>query len=254
MLRKRVIPCLLLQNQSLVKTTSFKNPNYIGDAINTVRIFNELEVDEMIVLDIGLNKFKYKIQYDLLRKISSECFIPLAYGGGIKNLDEAKKIIDIGFEKIIINSSFHQKIDLINEISNELGSQSIIGSVDVKKNILGNYKIFTNGGKKKEKVSLLNWIKKLEEKGVGEIMITSIDKEGSWQGFDYDLINIIAKNVNVPIIAHGGAGSINDIIRALEYEISAVAIGNLFVYQKKGMGVLINTNEIKKLKIDEIKI
>ena len=250
MLRKRIIPCLLLHNQSLVKTTSFKKPKYIGDALNTVRIFNELEVDELIFLDIAATLNKAEPNYRLLKNIASECFMPLAYGGGIRSLDQAKKIIEIGYEKIIINSAAYRNKNLITQISQELGTQSVIGAIDVKKNIFGKYSSMSYSGKQKENNRPIQWAKELERNGVGEIMITSINKEGTWNGFDIELNKKILEQVNVPIIGHGGAGSLKDINKLFEIGASAAAIGSMVVYQKKGMGVLINTDEIKKLKID----
>lgn len=240
MLRKRIIPCLLLQNQSLVKTISFKKPKYIGDALNTVRIFNELEVDELIFLDFRASQKKAKPNYELLKNIAGECFMPLAYGGGIESLDQAKKIIEIGFEKIIINSAAYENKQLITKISHELGSQSVIASIDVKKNFFGKYSSYSNSGKKKENNNPFEWAKELERLGAGEIMITSINKEGTWSGYDLELKKRILNQVNIPIIGHGGAGSLEDIDELFKIGASAAAIGSMVVYQKKGMGVLIN--------------
>ena len=245
MVRKRTIPCLLLQNESLVKTTCFKNPNYIGDAVNSARIFNELEVDELILLDISATLNGSEPDYELLKDIASECFMPLAYGGGIISLAQAKKIIQIGYEKIIINSASYRDKDLIIQIAHELGSQCVIGSIDVKKNLFGSYYAYSQSGKKKENVNPFQWAKELQELGAGEIMITSINKEGTWSGFDLELIEKITKQVNIPVIAHGGAGVSRHIEDVFELNVNAAAIGNMVVYQKKGMGVLINTNNIK---------
>ena len=246
MVRKRIIPCLLLQNESLVKTTCFKNPNYIGDAINTVRIFNELEVDELILLDITATTSKSEPNFDLLKDIASECFMPLAYGGGVNTLEQAKKIIKIGYEKVIINSAAYSDKDLITQIANELGNQCVIGSLDVKKSFLGNYFVYSNSGNQKEKINPFQWAKELESLGAGEIMITSITQEGTWNGFDMELIEKITKQVNVPVIAHGGAGSFKDIEEVFYLNVNAAAVGSMLVYQKKGMGVLVNVNNLKR--------
>ena len=242
--RKRIIPCLLLQNESLVKTTRFKKPSYIGDAVNTVRIFNELEVDELILLDISATTSKSEPNFDLLKDIASECFMPLAYGGGINTLEQAKKIIKIGYEKVIINSAGYSDKDLITQIANELGNQCVIGSLDVKKSFLGNYFVYSNAGKRKENINPFEWAKELQELGAGEIMITSISQEGTWSGFDLELIEKITKQVDVPVIAHGGAGITQDITNVFKLDVNAAAIGNMVVYQKKGMGVLINIKNI----------
>jgi len=246
MVRKRIIPCLLLQNESLVKTIRFKKPSYIGDAVNTVRIFNELEVDELILLDITATTSKSEPNFDLLKDIASECFMPLAYGGGIKNLEQAKKIIKIGFEKVIINSAAYSSKNLITQIANELGNQCVIGSLDVKKSFLGNYFVYSNSGNQKEKINPFQWAKELESLGAGEIMITSITQEGTWNGFDMELIEKITKQVNVPVIAHGGAGSFKDIEEVFYLNVNAAAVGSMLVYQKKGMGVLVNVNNLKR--------
>ena len=244
--RKRIIPCLLLQNESLVKTTRFKKPSYIGDAVNTVRIFNELEVDELILLDISATTSKSEPNFDLLKDIASECFMPLAYGGGINTLEQAKKIIKIGYEKVIINSAAYSDKDLITQIANELGNQCVIGSLDVKKSFLGNYFVYSNSGNQKEKINPFQWAKELESLGAGEIMITSITQEGTWNGFDMELIEKITKQVNVPVIAHGGAGSFKDIEEVFYLNVNAAAVGSMLVYQKKGMGVLVNVNNLKR--------
>ena len=246
MVCKRVIPCLLVQNGSLVKTIRFKKPSYIGDAVNTVRIFNELEVDELILLDITATTSKSEPNFDLLKDIASECFMPLAYGGGVNTLEQAKKIIKIGYEKVIINSAAYSDKDLITQIANELGNQCVIGSLDVKKSFLGNYFVYSNSGNQKEKINPFQWAKELESLGAGEIMITSITQEGTWNGFDMELIEKITKQVNVPVIAHGGAGSFKDIEEVFYLNVNAAAVGSMLVYQKKGMGVLVNVNNLKR--------
>jgi len=211
MLRVRVIPTLLLKNESLVKTIKFKKYNYIGDPINTVRIFNEFEVDELMFLDIFASYEKRDINFKILKDIANECFMPLSYGGNIKSLDDAKKIFEIGFEKIVINSNAYDNIDLITEISNYFGSQSVVGSIDIKKDFLGNYRLYSHHGKKKKKFAIKEWIKKLEKSGIGELLVTSIDKEGTWEGYDMEIIKMITDITTVPVIANGGCGSVEDI-------------------------------------------
>ncbi len=249
MLRTRVIPCLLLKNERLVKTVNFKKYNYIGDPINTVKIFNELEVDELMFLDIFASQDNRDISFNLLKNIANECFIPLSYGGNIKKLDDVKKIFEIGFEKVIINSNAYNNLNFINEIALYFGNQSIVGSIDVKKSFFGKEKIYSHHGMKKQKYDVVSWAKKLEDAGVGEILITSIEKEGSWDGYDVDLIKRVISSVHVPVIANGGAGSIADICEVVKTTgVSAVGVGSMVVYQKKGMGVLINFPDKNKLK------
>lgn len=249
MLRTRVIPLLLLYNGNLVKTIKFGKFSYIGDPINSVRIFNELEVDELIFLDITASSEKKDPNFNLLHEIANECFMPLSYGGGITSLEQAKKIFDIGFEKISINTSSIENPDLITKIANQYGSQAIIVSLDVKKNLFGKKTIRTFGGKKNTKKNPIDWAIEVENRGAGEILLTSIDNEGTWKGFDIDMIKKITSNVSIPVIAHGGAGNIEHITDAVKNaRASAVALGSMVVFQKKGMGVLLNFPDKLNLK------
>ncbi len=248
MLRTRVIPCLLLKNESLVKTIKFKGYNYIGDPINTVRIFNELEVDELMFLDIFASKENRNINYKILADIANECFMPLSYGGNIKNLDDAKKIFEIGFEKIVINSNAFDNLKLIEKISKYFGVQSVVGAMDIKKTFLGNQRIYSHHGKVKQNSEIVDWAKQLENAGIGELLITSIDREGSWEGYDIELTKSIAENVQVPVIANGGCGKIEHIGEVVKKaNVSACAVGSMVVYQKQGMGVLVNFPDRRKL-------
>ena len=249
MLQTRVIPCLLLKGGSLVKTVNFKKASYIGDPINTARIFNELEVDELTLLDISATNNKKSPNFKILSDLANECFMPLAYGGGVNNFEDAKKIFQIGIEKIIINSAAFIKPNLITQLAEYFGSQSVVAAIDVKKNIFGKYQVFSNSGKKKRKVDPISWAQELEQLGVGEILLTSIHREGTWKGFDINIIEKISNAVNIPVIANGGASSIEDIEKAIKQGCaSAVSLGSMVVYQNKGMGVLVNFPDNKKLK------
>jgi len=248
MLRTRVIPCLLLKNESLVKTVRFKEYNYIGDPINTVRIFNELEVDELMFLDIFASYEKRDINFKILKDIANECFMPLSYGGNIKSLDDAKNIFEIGFEKVVINSNAYGNLKLIEEIASYFGNQSVVGSIDIKKDFFGRNRLYSHHGKYKQKIDIISWIKDLENAGIGELLLTSIDKEGTWEGYDIELLKIITQNVRVPVIANGGCGKVEDIGEAVKKaNVSACAVGSMVVYQKKGMGVLVNFPDRKEL-------
>ncbi len=248
MLQNRYIPCLLLKDNGLVKTKNFKNPTYIGDPINTVRIFNEKEVDELIFLDIDATPKNKEPNYKLLAEIANECFMPLAYGGGIRTFEQAQKIFNIGIEKIAINSASHTNLKLISQIAEVYGSQAIIGVIDVKKNLFGKYQIVSNSAKDKHKHAIADWVKQLEKAGVGEILITSVDNEGTWNGLDIELIKQITSISKVPVIAHGGAGNIQQINDAVKLgNASAVALGSMVVFQKKDFGVLINFPDRNKL-------
>jgi len=248
MSRTRIIPCLLLRDQSLVKTVQFNKFEYIGDPLNTCRIFNELEVDEMTVLDILASREGREPNYKLLKEIASECFMPLSYGGGIKDLSQAEKIFHIGYEKVVINSEALNNPSLINTISNIFGNQSVIVSIDVKQNLFRKYEVYSHGGTINTKKDPVEWAKEAESRGAGEILITSIAREGTWKGFDIDLIKKISDAVTVPVIAHGGAGTVSDIVDAVkEGNASAVALGSMVVFQNKGMGVLVNFPQDKAL-------
>lgn len=241
MLQTRVIPCLLLNGDRLVKTVNFKKASYIGDPVNTARIFNELEVDELTLLDISATNSKKKPDFEILTELANECFMPLAYGGGINNFEDAKKIFKIGIEKIIINSASFTNPAFITELAEHFGNQAIVASIDVKRNIFGNYNVFSNSGKKKQKLNPVAWAQKLEQLGAGEILLTAIHQEGTWNGFDIDLLEKVSNAVNIPVIANGGAASINDIVKAVKQGCaSAVCLGSMVVYQNKGMGVLVN--------------
>lgn len=241
MLRPRVIPCLLLDKKSLVKTTNFSDPDYIGDPVNTIRIFNELEVDELMLLDISASKEGQGPELDLLKRLADECFMPLSYGGGIQNLSMAQELFSIGIEKIVVNSHAFEDPSIINSVADSFGSQSVIGSIDVKERALRGRQVYSKGGSKKQNVDPVEWAKELEKRGVGELLVTSIDQEGTWEGFDHQLVEDLASEVSVPVIAHGGASDVDD-IRAVIHEsgASAAAVGSMVVYQKQGMGVLVN--------------
>lgn len=248
MLKTRIIPALLLQNESLVKTVKFSKSGYIGDPINTVRIFNELEVDELVFLDITATNEKRGPNLKILSEIANECFMPLGYGGGINSLDQARKIFSIGFEKIVLNSASHLNKDLITEIAAVYGNQAVIVSVDVKKNLWGNYEVWSHAGKKNTKKNPVDWAIEVEGLGAGEILLTSIDKEGTWSGFDINLIKKVTDAVSIPVIAHGGSGNINHIGEVVrQANASAVALGSMVLYQQKGYGVLVNFPDKDKL-------
>jgi len=249
MKRVRVIPVLLLQNNGLVKTVKFKKPNYIGDPINAVKIFNEKEVDELVFLDIDATKLNIEPDYNKIEEIASECFMPLAYGGGIKTIDQIKRIFNIGVEKMILNSILCANPSLITDAAKIYGNQSIVASVDVKKDIFGKYSAYSNSGKNKIKFKLLNFIQDLKNAGAGEIILTSIDKEGTFSGYDIELIKQVSGSVNIPVVANGGASGFMDFTNAvINGGASAVAAGSVFIYKSKNRGVLINYPSQKELK------
>lgn len=240
MRRFRIIPVLLMKNGGLYKTIGFKNPKYIGDPINAVKIFNEKETDELILLDYNASSDSRSIDFKKIEEIAGEAFMPMAYGGAIKTLDDAKRVFDCGFEKVVLNSALFNNIGLINKIADIYGAQAVVGSVDYKKNFFGSSKVYAQSGSKNTGYDPLEWVKKLEQHGVGEIMLNSIDRDGTWTGYDTELISKITAAINVPLIACGGAGKIEDMKDAVKSGASAVAAGSMFVFQKKGMGVLIS--------------
>jgi cyclase len=241
MLRTRIIPTLLLRNESLVKTVRFGKFVYVGDPANTVRIFNELEVDELLFLDITASHENRSPNFKILAEIADECFMPLAYGGGICSLDQAKAIFDIGFEKVAINTQAVENPSLISQIATHFGSQAVIVSMDVKKELFSGYTVRTLGGRRKTRRDPITWAAEIEMMGAGEILLTSIDREGTWSGFDLELVKQVTDVVSIPVIAHGGAGAKEHIESAVKQAgASAVALGSMVVFQKKGMGVLVN--------------
>ena len=248
MLSTRVIPCLQLIDESLVKTVQFNKPNYIGDPVNTVRIFNELEVDELCFLDIRATVQKRNINFKILQEIANECFMPLSYGGGIKDFETAKKILSIGFEKLVINSAAIENPEFITQLANHFGNQSVIVSIDIKKNLWDNYQIYSQDGTRKSKKKVVEWAKEVEDRGAGELLITSMNNDGTWKGYDVGLVKSVTDAVNIPVIANGGAGKVEHIGEIVhEGGASAVALGSMVVYQQKDMGVLVNFPDIIKL-------
>lgn len=241
MLRTRIIPTLLLRGESLVKTVQFDKFGYIGDPVNTCRIFNELEVDELAFLDITASVEKREPNLKVLQEISNECFMPLSYGGGIRSVDSAERILGIGFEKVIFNTCPFENPGIISETAKAFGSQSVIIAIDVKRSFWGKYEVYSLSGSVNRRKSPVEWAKEIEDLGAGEILLTSIDREGTWKGFDIELTRQVADTVSIPVIAHGGAGTVGHIGDVVKNgHASAVALGSMVVYQAKGMGVLVN--------------
>jgi imidazole glycerol-phosphate synthase subunit HisF len=241
MIQTRVIPCLLLKNRGLVKTVKFKDPKYLGDPINIVKIFNDKEVDELIFLDITATLEHKRPAFDLLSKITSECFMPLGFGGGIRNLEDVKTIQGLGVEKICINSYAVERPSFITEVAQTIGSQSVVVSLDVKKNLLGKYTVHTHAGTKATGLDPVKFAVRMEELGAGELLVNSIDCDGTMQGYDLDLIGRVAAAVNIPVVACGGAGKVQDLADAVKKGgASAAAAGSLFVFQGPLRAVLIS--------------
>lgn len=242
MLRSRIIPCLLIHNKGLVKTVKFKDPKYVGDPINAVKIFNEKEVDELIVLDIDATKENRGPNLKMIKNLADECRMPLCYGGGINTVEQAVKIISLGVEKVALSYSALKDIELCQQIGDIIGNQSVVVVIDVKKKkLFGGYDIYTHNGTKKSKWSLFDFIAKLEEIGIGEIVINSIDNDGVMQGYDIPLLESVREKCTMPITVLGGAGSLEDIKKIIsKFKTIGVAAGSLFVFKGKYRAVLIS--------------
>lgn len=254
MLRHRVIPVLLLQDNGLVKTKQFRDPVYLGDPLNVINIYNDKEVDELIVLDINSTKYNKPIDFGLIKDISQECFMPLGYGGGIKSIQDIEKLFQIGVEKIILNSSL-SNIKMVKEAVDIFGSQSVVASVDIKRSKYNSYGVYSYLKGKVIDGDFLKYIKNIERLNVGEIFINNVDRDGMQNGYDIELINLISNSVEVPVIACGGAGSLNDMKELIKAtNVSAIAAGSLFVFYGVYNAVLITYpkySELEKILNDE---
>lgn len=236
----RVIPVLLLKNDGLVKTVSFGDTTYVGDPINAVRIFNEKEVDELLFIDIQATKEKRKPNFELVSRISREAFMPFGYGGGIRNLDDMSRLFRLGVEKVSLNSYAIENPDFVEKAAHKFGSQSVVASIDVKKVALGKHWVFDYRNSSTTQLDAVEFAVLMERKGAGEILLNSVDRDGTFDGYDIDIVRKVSLSVKVPVIALGGAGSLEDFRKAVkEGGASAVAAGSLFVFHGKHRAVLI---------------
>lgn len=242
MLQPRIIPCLLIQNNGLVKTVKFKDAKYVGDPINAVKIFNEKQVDELMVLDIDATVQNKEPDYKRIENLASECRMPLCYGGGIKNVQQAQRIFALGVEKIAISSAAIGNFNLLKEIAQIVGNQSVVVVLDVGKRKLSNrYDIWTHNATKNTKKNPIEFAKELQEVGVGEIVINSIDQDGTMKGYDHTIIDRVREQIHIPLTVLGGAGSLQDIAEIIsKHHIIGVAAGSLFVFKGIYKAVLIN--------------
>jgi cyclase len=249
MIRPRVIPALLLKGQGLIKTVKFKDPKYLGDPINIVRIFNDKEVDEIVLLDIMATPENRGPRFDMLKNIASEAFIPLAYGGGIRSMDDVRTLLSIGIEKLIMNTSSVASPSLVRQVADHAGSQAAVVSIDVKKNLLGKYEVFTHSGQTKTGLDPVEHAVDMEKMGAGEILINSIDRDGMMQGYDIEITRKVADAVSVPVVACGGAGNLGHVAEVIkDGHASAAAAGSMFVFQGPLRGVLISYPSLKELR------
>jgi imidazole glycerol-phosphate synthase subunit HisF len=248
MKRVRIIPSLLIQKGGLVKSVKFKDHKYVGDPINAVKIFNEKEVDEIVVLDISATAEKRPPNMRQVKEIASEAFMPLGYGGGITKLDEIRELIAAGVEKAILNTSAYNNPALVTEAAKYIGSQSIVVSIDVKKDFWGKYKVHIQNATKKTSADPVAFAQQMEKAGAGEILLNSVDRDGTFSGYDTELIKMVSESINIPVVAIGGAGSTDDMAKAVQSGASAVAAGSLFVFQRPHRAVLISYPGQKELK------
>jgi cyclase len=235
------MPCLLLRGHGLVKTRKFKDPVYLGDPVNAVRIFSEKEVDELIVLDIDASKDGREPDYDFIAEIAGESFMPIAYGGGIRTVEQVRRLIRCGVEKVVINTASTLSYDLIRESAQVFGRQAVVGAIDVKKTLFGAYRVMVQSATVEAKVSLDEHVQNLVTAGVGEVFLNSVDRDGTMQGYDLSLIRRVAQQLRVPLVACGGAGTTEHLAAAVhEGGASAVAAGSMFVFHGRLRAVLLN--------------
>jgi len=248
MRRVRVIPVLTIDKGKLVKTINFKKPRYIGDPVNAVKIYNDKEVDEVVLLDITATKNRSEPNYAKIEEICSEAFMPFAYGGGIHSIEQIDVLFSLGIEKVILNSCLSDNPSFVKKASSKYGAQSIVASIDVRKNLLGKYRIHTHSGQLKIKHSIESYVSLVLNLGVGEIILTSINQEGTFKGFDNQLIQEVSNYSNVPVVANGGAADLASFKEAINYGASAVAASSQFIYRGRTNGILINYPSQEQLK------
>jgi cyclase len=240
MLKTRVIPCLLLRGAGLVKTVRFKDAKYVGDPINAIKIFNDKEVDELVLLDIAASREGRGPAFEKIAEVAGECFMPLAYGGGIRTVDDARRILKLGVEKVVFNSTAWREPAVLRDAAREFGAQAVVASVDVRRKLFGRYEVVVDNGSKGTGVEPLDYVRRIEDTGVGEILLNATDRDGTMQGYDIELLSRVTSAVKVPVVALGGAGSVDHMREAVKAGgASAVAAGAMFVFHGKHRAVLI---------------
>lgn len=240
MSRARIIPFLLLREGSLVKTRRFAGPKYIGDPINAVKIFNEKEVDELVLLDIAATAAGRDPDYGMIGDIASEAFMPIGYGGGINTLGQIERLFKAGVEKVSLNSVLFENPALVAEAARIFGSQSIVASIDFKRDFLGRQSLYSHSGRHRQRVDVLDHARRLEALGVGELALQSIDRDGMMGGYDLAFIDKVAKSVSIPVICIGGAGTVEHLREGLRAGASAAGAGAMFVFHGRHNAVLIS--------------
>jgi cyclase len=240
MLKTRVIPCLLLRGAGLVKTTRFKDPKYVGDPINAIRIFNDKEVDELLLLDITASRDARTPAFRVVEEVACECFMPLAYGGGIRSVDDARRILKLGVEKVVFNTTAWRDPAVLEAAAREFGAQAVVASIDVRRRLFGRYEVYVEAGTKATGADPVEYAKRLQALGAGEILLTAIDRDGTMEGYDLELVGKVSSAVDIPVIASGGAGSVGHFRTAVrDAGADAVAAGAMFVFHGPHRAVLI---------------
>lgn len=240
MVQPRAIPCLLLQGEGLVKTTRFREPRYVGDPINAVKLFNDLQADELMILDIAASRERREPDFARVADIASEAFMPIGYGGGVRTVAHARRLFTLGIEKVVVTSAAAEDPSLIATLAREFGSQSIVGGIDVKRDWRRKPRVMAHGGATRTSHEVVALARQLEAHGAGEILVMAIDRDGTREGYDLPLIGEVAAAVGVPVVACGGAGQLAHLAEAVKAGAAAAAAGSLFVYSGARQAVLIN--------------
>jgi len=249
MLRARVIPVLLLKDGGLVKTVRFKRPTYLGDPINIVKIFNDKEVDELILLDITATLEGRRPPLEFLAQVTTECFMPLCYGGGVRSTDDVRALVSLGVEKVAVNSYAVERPDFLRAAADLVGSSSVVAAIDVKRKLFGGYEVVTHGGRRRTGWDPVAFAEEAERQGAGELFLNSVDRDGTMEGYDLDLVRRVSGAVGIPVVACGGSRGIADLAAAVTVGgASAAAAGSMFVFQGRHRAVLVNTPDEVELR------
>jgi cyclase len=239
MLSTRVIPCLLLRGAGLVKTRRFKNPVYVGDPINAIKIFNDKEVDELVLLDITASRQGSGPAWTVIEEVASECFMPLTYGGGVTSVEQVRRIFRLGVEKVVLNSALLSRPEVLRDASRDYGAQALVASIDVRRKLFGRYEVMAAGGTRSTGLDPVDHARRCEDAGAGEILLNAIERDGTMEGYDLELIAKVAAAVSIPVVAAGGAGSHADFAAAAHKGAAAVSAGAMFVFHGPHRAVLI---------------
>jgi cyclase len=243
-----VIPCLLLKGSGFVKTERFKKPKYLGDPRNTIRLFNDKEVDELVVLDVAASREGRAPRVELIREIVDEAFVPVAYGGGISTVEQAHEILSLGVEKLVINAAVVRNPEILGHLAKEFGRQSVVASIDSKKGLLGGHWVYADRGSRKTRWTPQEYAKRVVEAGAGELLVQSVDRDGTMAGYDLELVQSVTESVDVPVIACGGAGSVAHLAEVVHQGgASAAAGGSMFVFKGPHRAVLVSFPEHEAL-------